>query len=330
MIVKTISIWYNICIKNGKVGLVLVKKERVISLMGTKISLSIFHPQADQLLDQAVDLLHLYKNRFSANDDDSELMAVNRAAGLEPVQVHPQLFDLIAIGKEHSLADKSQVNIAIGPLVQTWRIGFSDARLPESAEIKEKLALIDPSLIELDPATSTVFLKKAGMKIDLGALAKGYIADRIKEFFIEAGVTSGIINLGGNVLTIGQNQEAKRPWHIGIQHPDLSRGHHLTHLSVIDQSVVTSGIYERKLTIGDQTYHHIFDSQTGYPVENDTASLTILSDASLDGEIWTTRLFGLDRYSIMEIVEETPGIEAIHISKNQRIDFSSGIISKIV
>ena len=298
--------------------------------MGTKISLTVFHPQADLLLDQAVDLLHLYKNRFSANDDDSELMAVNKMAGIEPVKVHPQLFDLIAIGKEHSIAEDSRLNIAIGPLVQLWRIGFSDARLPKKDEIQEKLALIDPHKIELDKSSSTVFLEEKGMKIDLGSLAKGYIADRIKDFFLQAGVQSALINLGGNVLTVGQNFEAERSWYIGIQHPDLTRGNHLANLAIDDLSVVTSGIYERKLELDGQTYHHIFDSKTGYPVENNTASITIISPNSVDGEIWTTRLFGLDRHRIIETVEGIPEIEAIHISKDLRIDMTSGVISKIV
>ena len=303
---------------------------RSIRLMGTTITISILHQEAELILDQAVDLLHLYKNRFSANDDDSELMAVNKAAGLHPVKVHPDLFELIAIGKEHSLAPDSHLNIAIGPLVQSWRIGFADARVPSVLEIASALLLIDPNEIHLFPDSSEVFLGVSGMKIDLGALAKGYIADKIGSFLRQEGVEDAIINLGGNVLTLGQHPLEERPWHIGIQLPDEKRGEHLTSLAVANQSVVTSGIYERRLVVNGKTYHHIFNDKTGYPMETDVTSLTIVSDKSVDGEIWTTRLFGSAAPSIIEQVESQEGIEALVITQDQRIYMTTGIISKIV
>ena len=157
-------------------------KSRSIYLMGSTITISILHENADSLLDQVFSLLRLYEKRFSANDDSSELMQINHAAGKHPVCVHPDLFELIELGKKHSLAPDSHLNITLGPLVQTWRIGFADAKVPSPKEIKQALALTDPECIELDTAASSVFLTMEGMKIDLGALAKGYIADKIAAF----------------------------------------------------------------------------------------------------------------------------------------------------
>ena len=120
------------------------------------------------------------------------------------------------------------------------------------------------------------------MKIDLGALAKGYIADRIADFLKAEKVTSALINLGGNVLTFGpalHNPDQK--WRIGIQNPKETRNTNLMVLAIRDQSVVTSGIYERTFEIDGKTYHHIFNSQTGYPVSSDLASLTIISSLSV-------------------------------------------------
>ena len=111
---------------------------------------------------------------------------------------------MISLGLEHSLAPSSHLNISIGPLIQTWRIGFSDAKVAQPQEIKEVLPLINPHYIELDSTTSTVFLKQKGMKIDLGCLAKGYSADKVAQFLKEEGVTSALINLGGNILAIGK------------------------------------------------------------------------------------------------------------------------------
>lgn len=296
-------------------------------LMGTTITVSICDPQADELLAHCFELLRSYEHRFSANDASSELMEVNHQAGIAPVQVHPDLFELIALGTLHSQAKNSHLNIAIGPLVQTWRIGFSDARRPAPEEIEQALLKIDPQQIQLDQENYTVFLKRPGMKIDLGALAKGYSADLIATYLRGKGIKNALIDLGGNILTVGQHPIKQQPWRIGIQNPVEKRGNHLLVLSVKDKSVVTSGIYERHLEVDGQSFHHIFDSATGYPVETDLASITILSDRSVDGEIWTTRLFGDSPTSILNTVESLPGIETLLVSQSGKIAYTSGLQS---
>ncbi|VKN61157.1 thiamine biosynthesis lipoprotein [Streptococcus pneumoniae] len=295
-------------------------------LMGTTITISLVDEQADIFLQKSFDLLKELEYRFNANSQESELMEINYQAGIAPVTVHPDLFELISLGLEHSLALSSHLNISIGPLIQTWRIVFSDAKVAQPQEIESVLPLINPHNIELDSSTSTVFLKQKGMKIDLGCLAKGYSADKVAQFLRKEGVTSALINLGGNILTIGKNQaRGDNPWQIGIQDPANPRGNHLMTIPVVNKSVVTSGIYERHLTVDGQDYHHIFDSQTGYPVETELASLTIISDKSVDGEIWTTRLFGERPASILWQVESLEGIEIILIDKEGHLSCSSGI-----
>lgn len=296
-------------------------------LMGTTITVSICDPQADELLAHCFELLRSYEHRFSANDASSELIEVNHQAGIAPVQVHPDLFELIALGTLHSQAKNSHLNIAIGPLVQTWRIGFSDARRPAPEEIEQVLLKIDPQQIQLDQENYTVFLKRPGMKIDLGALAKGYSADLIATYLRGKGIKDALIDLGGNILTVGQHPVKQQPWRIGIQNPVEKRGNHLLVLSIKDKSVVTSGIYERHLEVDGQSFHHIFDSATGYPVETDLASITIISDRSVDGEIWTTRLFGDSSTSILNTIESLPGIETLLVSQSGKIAYTSGLQS---
>ena len=296
-------------------------------LMGTTITVSICDPQADELLAHCFELLRSYEHRFSANDASSELMEVNHQAGIAPVQVHPDLFELIALGTLHSQAKNSHLNIAIGPLVQTWRIGFSDARRPAPEEIEQAILKIDPQQIQLDQENYTVFLKRPGMKIDLGALAKGYSADLIATYLRGKGIKDALIDLGGNILTVGQHPVKQQPWRIGIQNPVEKRGNHLLVLSIKDKSVVTSGIYERHLEVDGQSFHHIFDSATGYPVETDLASITIISDRSVDGEIWTTRLFGDSSTSILNTIESLPGIETLLVSQSGKIAYTSGLQS---
>ena len=163
------------------------------------------------------------------------------------------------------------------------------------------------------------------MKIDLGALAKGFSADLLASYLRSQGIEQALIDLGGNILTLGQNPVSHRPWRIGIQDPQLPRGEHLLVLSVTDKSVVTSGTYVRHLEVDGRSFHHIFDPQTGYPVETELASLTIISERSVDGEIWTTRLFGEEPTNILNIVETLPGMDAILVYQSGRLAYTSGL-----
>lgn len=302
------------------------KKTKDIRLMGTTIHLMVVHPHAQLILSELEKKLYMYNQRFSANDERSELSQINLNAGIQPTRVHPELFELIALGKYHSVQPHSSLNIAIGPLIKLWRVGFKDARKPEEEEIHLVLSLIDPKLIELDEVKGTVYLPSRGMEIDLGALAKGYIADRLADYMKDQGVASGLINLGGNVLTVGP--ALNRPdyyWRIGIQDPTATRGQSVATVKIFNQSIVTSGIYERVLTIGNETFHHIFDSTTGHPIETDVASLTIIAQHSVDCEIWTTRLFGLDARDILEQIESMPLIEGVVVTKAGQLLMSRNV-----
>lgn len=293
-------------------------KTEWIHAMGTTIRLSIVHASADVLLTEATKRIHDWEQRFSANRSDSTLMQINQQAGKQPVQVDPELYNLIEHGYHVSISSQLKMNILIGPLVKLWRIGFKDARQPSPSEITAALKCINPLDMQLNPENHTVFLQHPGMELDLGAIAKGYFADALKTYFVTQGVKHGIIDFGGNVVAIGTPLAAKY-WHVGIQHPFEMRGTPIETLRVANQSVVTSGIYERCFTSGDKVYHHILDAQTGYPVENDIASVTIVSDHALDGEIWTTICcFGYARQNIA-LLEQLDGIEGLIVRKDGKV-----------
>jgi len=307
-------------------------RRKTLKLMGSHIDILIFDSiDAESILDDAVEMLKMYEHRFSANDDSSELMKVNHSAGIKAVVVHPDLFDLIKIGKLHSCAPNSFLNIAIGPIVQTWRIGFNDVKVPTKQEIDDLLEITDPNQILLDEERQSIFLAKRGMAINLGALAKGYIADLMIEYMRKRGVDSGLINLGGNVLAFGDaKHNPDLMWRIGIQNPVESRGNHLFTIGIKNQSVVTSGIYERKHTENGKTYHHILNPETGYPVETNVAGLSIISTASVDGEIWTTRLFGKSVEEILDKVNSLPDIEAVIVTTEGKVYYTNGVLDRII
>ncbi|WP_251546553.1 FAD:protein FMN transferase [Limosilactobacillus caecicola] len=295
---------------------------RQVHLMGTiiKISLANALPNDDQLAEQAVEKLRQYEQIFSANDDRADLMRVNQQAGIAPVIVKPELFNLIKLGQQASLNPDGYLNIAIGPLVKLWHIGFNDAHVPTDDQIQKVLPLTDPHQIVLNEAEQSVFLKHSGMEIDLGAVAKGYSADLLKNFLTRAGVTSGVLNLGGNVVVIGGNRlHADGQWHVGLQDPKQALGHYVKIIPLRDQSIVTSGIYERNLTSKGHFYHHIFNPHTGYPIETNLASLSIISPRSVDGEIWTSQLFGKSWEQIVMTVHGLPQMRAIGIFQNGEV-----------
>lgn len=305
----------------------MISTRKVIYLMGTCIELMIVGPDSSILVEEVEKQLQRYEQVFSANTDLSQLAKVNQEAGQKAIKISSDLFELISIGKDHSLAPASQLNIALGPLIQSWRIGFTDAKLPKPQEITRLLQLCQAEDILLFPHTQEVLLKKAGMKLDLGALAKGYIADQVMTFLKKQQVTSAMINLGGNVLVHGRNTDTPTGmWTVGIQNPkSQQRGQHLLTLPVNNLSVVTSGIYERQFKIGQQTYHHILDRQTGYPVSSQMASISILSPSSLLADIWTSRLFGLPIPQVLDLVAQEAKMEVVIIDRDNRVYLSQGL-----
>ncbi len=187
--------------------------------MGTSISLTVFGTLDQTVLEKSADLVNHYEDVLTVNRDHSQLMSVNQAAGKFPVQVEASVYQLTKLAVEKSRANFG-FNAAIGPLVKLWHIGFSDAKVPSEQQISERLSLIDPWQIELNDADQSIFLKKAGMEIDLGAIAKGYIADRIQDLWHAYGIACGIINLGGNLLMVGKPpHHYDGLWRIGLRSP---------------------------------------------------------------------------------------------------------------
>lgn len=260
--------------------------------LGTSITLQVFGTQKDDgLLQKTFDLIDHYEDLLTVNRDVSEVMDVNHAAGKEAVQVSSGTYSLIKLAVEES-RENFGFNALIGPVVKLWHIGFKGAHVPTDDQIKEKMKLIDPNNVQLNDHDQTVLLTKKGMELDLGGIAKGWIADRIRDFWEAYGVGAGIINLGGNILLVGDSP--KRPnkqWTIGIQDPKEPRGDNIASVMVPKCSAVTSGTYERYLVVDGKKYHHLIDPRTGYPVKTDLAGVTTFTKDSVEAEIECKRLF---------------------------------------
>lgn len=289
------------------------------TLMGTTVSLTLI--EADEAVAKIVfNTIKLLEDKLTVNRQLSEVMSVNFAAGKHPVIVSRTVFSLIEQALNISLYPNSCFNIAIGPLVKLWKIGFKGYQVPSNAQINQQLLLTNPKDIELNSTTYSVFLKKKGMEIDLGAVAKGYIADVIKNVLSHHGIAQAIINLGGNVLAIGASPLNENGyWHIGLRKPFSINNELVGIIKVNNKSVVTSGIYERFFIQDDHLYHHIINPITGYPLNNELESVTVISNTSLEGDIYSTILYGLGIEKGREFLKKNQFLSVIFLLKNKTI-----------
>jgi len=290
-------------------------------LMGSPILLKLFEDN-QTLAAQVFRLIKQQENLFTVNRAASEVMAVNDAAGQHPVVVSQPVFDLIACAHAVSLLPDSLFNLAIGPLVKCWKIGFQGHSVPSETDLQMRMALTNPHDVILDATSRSVMLARPGMEIDLGAIAKGYIADVVQAFLRQQQVSSALINLGGNVQTVGAPPE-EAGWAIGLKKPFGEADELIGVIGVNNRSVVTSGVYERYFELDGICYHHILNPHSGYPLDTDLMSVTVISDRSLDGDIYTTLLYGLGVEKGMACLEDKPGIEAIFVTRDRQVICSS-------
>ncbi len=253
----------------------------------------------------------------------SQVEAINVMAGRGAVEVDAEVYDLVRTAVLASREHRGSFNALIGPVVKAWRIGFADARVPSAEKIASLLALTDPDDVELDDARCTVGLRRTGMRLDLGAIAKGHAADRAAEVYRAHGVRNGLIDLGGNVVAMG-TAETGDPWRVGIQSPFQPRGTVRGTLAARDASVVTSGVYERVLEVDGRRYHHMLDPLTGHPFDTDLASVTIIARSSLTADLWATVAQRGGLAGGYAAVAAEPGIEAVFVTRSGQVVATPG------
>lgn len=312
------------------------KKDEPLTKSGfyfnTVISVTVYENASEKDLDECFQLAEQYENYFSNTLPDSDVSKINDAAGT-PVTVHDETIELLETGISYGKLSNGRFDITIGKLSDLWDISTkalfeeTDASMiPSDTDIAAALATVDYRNIRIDG--NEVTLLDANAHIDLGGIAKGYIADRMKDFLNERGITNGFINLGGNVLALGGKPDGGT-YTIGIQKPFAEDNSAIASVEVTDQTVVSSGIYERNFTVDGILYHHILDVTTGYPYDNGLAGVTIITKNSVDGDALSTVCFSLGLKNGMALIEELEDTEAIFITTDNEIYTSSGMGSTI-
>lgn len=297
--------------------------ERTDFLLNTFVDIKIYDSDDTALLDGAISLCREYESLFSKTIETSEIYRLNhRAPGEQTFTVSDTTAELLETALRYCELSDGAFDITIEPLSSLWDFTSSDPEIPDEAAIAEvvkkcgyeNLVLEGNTLTFLSPDTS----------IDLGSIAKGYIADKIRDYLADAGVTSAIINLGGNVLCMGSHPD-KGPFQIGLQKPFAERSETFATVSVSNMSVVASGVYERHFIINGTNYHHILNPDTGYPYDNGLISVTILSEHSVDGDGLSTTCFSLGLEKGLELLNSMDGVYGCFIDENYEIHYSEGM-----
>ena len=218
-------------------------------------------------------------------------------------------------------------DIAIEPLTSLWDFTAEDPQVPEDRLIQEALTKCDYHNVSVND-NNEVILKTEDTAIELGAIAKGYIADRLKDYLISQGVKSAIINLGGNVLCIGGKPDDSS-FKIGIQKPFADRSETIAVMDIKDKSVVSSGVYERCFEQDGTLYHHLLNPRTGYPYDNGLIAVTIISDESVDGDALSTTCFALGLEDGMKLAESLDNVPAFFVTSDYEIHYTKDFQKEI-
>lgn len=298
-----------------------------IFALDTIISITIYDSKDEDVLKGAIDLVEDYEKIFSKTLADSELFKlnnrtlINKATNPNEYQISDELSELLGHGLEYSSLSNGSFDITIEPLSSLWDFKANEVEVPDSNLINDAVKKIDYKKVRLEG--NIITLENDDTRIEVGALAKGYIADKVKDYLLEQGVESAMIDLGGNILCLGGKKDLK-PFKIGIQKPFADRNEVIATMDITDLSVVTSGIYERYFIEDNKTYHHILNPDTGYSYDNNLLSVTIISASSLDADALSTISFTLGLEEGMNLINSIENTHAIFISKDYEFHYSEG------
>jgi thiamine biosynthesis lipoprotein len=298
---------------------------KVLKLMGNRFEISVVSTNeisASAHIDEAVNEIQRIEKLLTTFSESSQTNLINRNAGLRPVKVDLEVFELIARSKKISELTQGAFDISYGSVDKRfWNFDQHMDSLPDPVEAKKQVRLINYKNIELDEAGRTVFLKEKGMRIGFGGIGKGYAADRAKAVLLQKGVESGIVNAAGD-LTAWGNQPNGQPWTIGIADPNAIR-EAFSYLEVSNLSIATSGNYEKYVMIAGKKYSHTINPKTGMPV-NGIKSVTILSPSAEFSDAMATPVMVMGTKVGLNMINQVKGVgciivdddDIVHTSKN--------------
>ena len=286
--------------------------------MDTIITLTAYVDDED-VLNDALRECGRYDHLLSRTQEDSDVWRINHAEG-KPVTVSDDTIRILETAQKISALTDGAFDVTIAPCSTMWDFTSGEAVLPDAEELKAAAEKVDYTKLRIDGNTVTL---PEGMMIDLGGIAKGYAADQVKAFLADRGVKSAILSFGGNIVALGL-KPGDKPWNVAIRDIDGGPADYMLISKNYGASTVTSGIYERGFDLDGVQYHHLLDSSTGWPVQNELASVTIFSESSMMGDALSTTAFVLGTEKGCELIESLDGIEALFIARDRTVTTTSG------
>ncbi|ADL68256.1 FAD:protein FMN transferase [Thermoanaerobacterium thermosaccharolyticum] len=300
-------------------------------MMDTVMQVTAYGKNAKKAVDESMEKLKEIDNRMSSQKSGSDVEKINKNAGKKYVKVNSDTFYVIKTALKYGKISGGNFDITIAPLANLWGIGTNHARVPSESQIKEAMKYINYRDVLLNAKDYEVKLKKQGMAIDLGGIAKGYAADEIENIMKKNGIKHALINLGGSSVYMYGSKPDGSNWNIGIQDPFGDKGKYFAIVSGKDMLIDTSGNYERYFIQNGKRYHHILNPFTGYPAESGVVSTTIVSTniKSIDADALSTITFILGVEKGMKLIESMPGVDAIFVTPDYKVYATSGLKGKL-
>ncbi|MCP5061374.1 MAG: FAD:protein FMN transferase [Ignavibacteriae bacterium] len=299
--------------------------KKVLKLMGTRfeiIAVTKDKALAEKSIDLAINEIIRIEKLISSWDVNSQTSEINRNAGIKPVKVDKELFQLIKRSKKISTLTNGIFDISFASLDKIWKFDGSMSKLPDELDMMESVSKINFKNIILDGIELTVFLKYKGMKIGFGGIGKGYAANKAKKIMKELGIANGVVNASGDLNTWG-NQEDGKEWGIAITDPN-NKEKNTAWLNISSKSVVTSGNYEKFAVINGKNYTHIINPKTGMPI-SETKSVTIISNDAEFGDALSTSVFILGEHDGIDLINTLKNVECILVNSQNELITSNGI-----
>ena len=281
----------------------------------TIVSVEVWGTADESILDHCKEMCTRYEQLFSRTIDTSDVSRIN-AAG----EIDPETAELLEMGLYYGELSYGRFDITIAPLSELWDVKNNPGNIPDQETIDEARSHVNYENVILDQNTVTLTDPKAA--IDLGGIAKGFIADKLKAYLTGKGIDHALISLGGNIVAVGGRPNGQ-PFHIGIQKPFAETNEAITTVEISGQSVVSSGTYERYFKKDGKIYHHLLDPGTGYPYDNHLLQVTIISDASADGDALSTACFGLGLEKGTALIESLDNIRAIFVTDDYALHYAN-------
>ncbi len=295
--------------------------------LGTYNQVTIYAPSEEigqNIMEDVFARVDEIENLMSINIEESDISNLNDHAGQSSVIVDSETFHLLRLGKEYKELTEGTFNIGIGALIQLWDIGGDNQRVPEKSEIEALLGHTDLNQLTLNEETYEAKIEDSKMVVDLGGIAKGYAVDEAVQVIKDHGIDHAIVDFGGDVYVLGGNPDGN-DWRIGISTPEIGESGVVGRLFSSNMSVVSSGDYERYFIENDELYHHIIDPSTGYPTDNNLASVTVVSDTALEGDVLSTAVFVMGLEEGLDFINGLEGVEAVLITDAKEVYVTPGL-----